>query len=97
EVEGKKGMGKDDQTWLRIAFVVFFLLMTYIGHSAAKMLGIQMGWFERYDSWYPLAQLAFGLAVGGGLTLYLNSDPERKEYYLASIAELRKVSWPSWP
>lgn len=90
-------MSKDDSTWLKIAYVVLFLLMTYIGHSAANMLGIQMGWVERYDTWYPFAQLAFGLVFGGAMTFYFAADKEKKEYHLACIAELRKVTWPSWP
>ena len=90
-------MGKDDNTWLRICYVAFFLLITFIGKSAANMLGIQMGWVERYDAWYPAAQTVFGLLLAAGLTYYFANDKERREYHLACIAELRKVTWPSWP
>jgi preprotein translocase SecE subunit len=89
-------MAKDDATWLNVAYVTFFLIMGFIGYKAMELLGIQMGWVERYD-WYGFLSTAVAAAFGIGLTLYLRSDPERHEYFLASIGELRKVTWPSWP
>ena len=90
-------MQKDDATWLMVGYVGAGLLAFYVGSSAVNMLGIQMGWVERYDEWYPFAQFGAGLLIGVGFPLYLKKDKERHEYFLASIAEVRKVTWPSWP
>ena len=87
-------MAKDDATWLNVAYVAFLLLMGYVGYKGMELAGIQMGWLERYE-WYSYAATAVAAAVGIGLTLYLRGDQERHEYFLSSIAELRKVTWPT--
>ena len=88
------GMGKDDATWLNVAYIVFFLLAAFVGYKILETAGLQTGWIERYD-WYTYVE-NFGALILGGVFFYiLRSDDERHEYFLASIAELRKVSWPS--
>lgn len=89
-------MPKDDATWLNVAYVGFALLVAYFTYNALEMLGIQMAWMERYD-WYSLVSTLGAVAVAAIAALWLRSSPERHEYFLASIGELRKVSWPSWP
>jgi len=89
-------MQKDDATWLRVAYVVTAILFAYIGSKAFEMIGIQFGYAERYE-WFNIASTIASIALGAGLTFWLASGAERHEYFLSSIAELRKVSWPAWP
>ncbi len=90
-------MSKDDATWLRICYVVFGIIIGYVGFKAIQTLGVQTGWLERYDSWFPQAN-AIGAVVCGVLGIvYARSKPEQREYHLSSIGELRKVTWPSYP
>ena len=88
-------MGKDDATWLNVTYVAFFALAAFFGYKALELVGIQTGWIERYE-WYSLASTVAGVLIGVGATWYLRGDPERNDYLLSSIAELRKVTWPSW-
>jgi preprotein translocase subunit SecE len=76
--------------------VAFLLIMGYVAYRGAELVGIQMGWVERYD-WFEYSATALAAVVGIGLTWYLRADPERHEYFLSSIGELRKVTWPNWP
>lgn len=89
-------MTKDDATYLNIAYVVFLFLSAYVLYKAFEMLGIQMGWIERYD-WYNLTSTVLAVLLGFGVMMWIRSNKERHEYYLSCIAELRKVTWPSWP
>ena len=89
-------MSKDDAAWLNVAYVVFFVLSSFVFFKAIETLGVQTGWSERFD-WYAAAQVALGLILGVSVTYYLRHDSSRHDYFLASIGELRKVTWPSWP
>ncbi len=89
-------MSKDDAAWVNVAYVVFFLLSSFVLFKALETLGVQTGWSERFE-WYGPAQVGLGLLFGGALTALLRKDHERHEYFLASIGEMRKVTWPSWP
>jgi preprotein translocase SecE subunit len=89
-------MSKDDAAWLNVAYVVFFVLSSFVFFKAVETLGVQTGWSERFD-WYAAAQVVLGLVLGVSVTFYLRQDGTRHEYFLASIGELRKVTWPSWP
>lgn len=89
-------MAKDDNFWLNAFYIVFTLIMAYLGFQLVNTLGVQFNWVERYDTWFPLANNISALVIGIASTLFLKSDSERVEYYLASIAEMRKVAWPTY-
>lgn len=89
-------MTKDDATWLNVVYVTFLVMFAFFGYKAAELVGVQTSWAERYD-WFGAVAMVAGLVIGLGSTWYLRSDPERHEYLLSAIAELRKVTWPSWP
>lgn len=89
-------MGKDDATWLNVSYVCFTFLGAYIFYKAFEMAGIQLGWVERYD-WFAYASTALAVVLGIVIVLAVRSSSSRNEYYLSAIAELRKVTWPSWP
>jgi preprotein translocase SecE subunit len=86
---------KDDSTWLNVGYVVTGLLIATVIWNALEMVGIQTGWSDRYDTWFP--GVKNGLAVIGGTlsALWLKSDRARHEYFLSAIGEVRKVAWPS--
>ena len=88
-------MAKDDATWLNVAYVCFLVLASYVGFKALETVGIQTGLLERFE-WYMLAATFAGLIIGVVASLILKGNAERHEYLLSSIAELRKVTWPSW-
>jgi preprotein translocase subunit SecE len=88
-------MSKDDATWLNACYVTFGLLMAYFGYKAVEMIGLQNNWAERYE-WFDGVATVIGVVIGAACALFLRSNPERHEYMLASIGELRKVTWPSW-
>jgi preprotein translocase subunit SecE len=87
-------MHKDDATWLNVAYIVFFALTSFVGYKALQTVGLQTGWIERYD-WFNYVQVFGGLAIGAVTTYALKSDRERHDYLLASITEMRKVTWPT--
>jgi preprotein translocase SecE subunit len=89
-------MQKDDATWLNVAYVCFLLLISFVAYKLIETVGIQFDWTERYDEWFPTASTIAAVVIGVGGTWWLRADKERHEYFLASIAELRKVTWPSW-
>lgn len=89
-------MPKDDETWLNIGYMVFAVMVFFVAKSAIEMIGIQTAFSERYD-WYAYLQTFGGLAIGAGSLFWAKSSSERHEYYLNSIAELRKVTWPTAP
>lgn len=89
-------MPKDDATWLNVCYVIAGILGAYLGFKVANTVGIETGWLERYDDWYPLLQTVLSFSIGGGTYFYLKSDKENNEYHLSAISELRKVTWPSW-
>jgi len=89
-------MEKDDATWLNVAYVAFAFVMAFVFWNALNTAGIQFNWIERYE-WWELAQNGVAAALGIGSTLILKSKKDRHEYFLASISELRKVTWPTVP
>lgn len=88
-------MGKDDATWLNVSYVIFMFLSAYVFYKAVEMAGIQFALVERYD-WFTFAATGISVVAGAAVMVALRSSTERNEYYLASIGELRKVTWPSW-
>ena len=87
-------MPKDDSTWLNVCYVAFGVLLYYVATLAFGTVGVQTGWQERYE-WFPIATTAGSLVLAVGSTWALRGNKERHEYLLASIAEMRKVIWPS--
>lgn len=88
-------MSKDDGTWLNICYVMFAIIVAYIGYRAIASLGLQNGWTERYDEWFPTANNISAIIIGVATSLWVRSNPERREFHLSSITEMRKVSWPT--
>lgn len=88
-------MEKDDNTWLRIAYVCFALIVGFTATKFFSTLGIESGWTERYE-WYPLASSIASVATGLLTFFFMGRDKETKDYHLNAIAELRKVTWPSF-
>jgi preprotein translocase subunit SecE len=88
-------MSKDDATWLNICYVLFGVLIGYVGFRAVYALGLEVGWTERYDEWFPTLNNVLAVVIGVASAWCIRSSPERREYHLASIGELRKVTWPT--
>lgn len=90
-------MNKDDATWLRIAYVVLAGVIAFTLWKASGTLGVVTGWADRFSEFYsPVSSLiSVGLGVAG--VFALSKQKERNDYFLASIGELRKVTWPSMP
>ena len=89
-------MAKDEHFWLNVCYVTAGLLFTFVGYKAIYTLGVQTGWLERYDSWFPVVNTIGGIALGVLALWVAAGDAERKEYYLSALAELKKVNWPSY-
>jgi preprotein translocase subunit SecE len=89
-------MTKDDATWLNVCYVAFACLSGFFCFEALDTLGLQTGWLERFDWWSPAATFA-ALILGLLFSFLLRNNKERHEYFLASISELKKVQWPTWP
>jgi preprotein translocase SecE subunit len=88
-------MNKDDSYWLKVSYVIFAAIVGFTAWKATGTIGVQTGWADRYDDWYPLAASIFTVLVAVGATAYLVSNKQRTEYFLAAIGEVRKVSFPS--
>jgi len=88
-------MPKDDATLLNFSYIVFGFLIALVGWHAIHAVGAQTGWDERYNQWFPLASQLGAAAFGIGTVFGLRMSPERHEYFLSSVAELRKVTWPT--
>ncbi len=89
-------MGKDDATWMKICYVAFAIIVTYVAYKLFETLGVQFGWGERYE-WFPVAHNVASIVVGAGTALWVYSDKDRREYHLAAVGEVRKVVWPKVP
>lgn len=88
-------MSKDDATWLNVAYICFLVLTGFFAYKAVELVGVQTGYAERFE-WWAYVGLLVGILIGVVATWYLQRDPERHDYLLSAIAELRKVTWPSW-
>lgn len=89
-------MQKDDATWLNYCYIALAVLIAYVFHKIAAMLGEQFGWSDVYD-WYAIVNSMVSVALGAGSVLWLRSDPDRYDYHLSAVAEVQKVAWPSYP
>ena len=90
-------MSKDDATWLNICYIMFALIISYIGFKAVYSVGLQFGWTDRYDDWFPTANNILAICIGAASVFWLRASSERREYHLSAITELRKVAWPTIP
>jgi len=88
-------MNKDDAYWLRVCYIVFGAIVAFTAWKATGTIGVQTGWAERFDTWYPTVAVIFAVAVALGSSYYLFGNKERHEYFLSALGELRKVSWPT--
>ena len=88
-------MTKDDAWWLRTFYISFGLLLGFAFWKFVHTIGVQTGWLERYESSFGPAAFAISVVAAVASAWYLASDKNRHEYLLASIGELRKVTWPS--
>ncbi len=88
-------MQKDDSYWLKVVYVVFTALVFYVTTQAINTIGIRTGWIDRYDYVFKFATPVGSIVVALAAVFFLAADKKRNEYFLASIGELRKVSWPS--
>ena len=86
---------KDDATWLNVAYVAFAVLSGFFFYQALELVGLQTGLVERFE-WFSAVATIVSVCFGIGASIFLKSSKERHEYFLAAIAELRKVSWPTW-
>jgi len=90
-------MTKDDSFWVNSAYIALAIISGYVGFKAINTIGIQMAWIERYDAWFPLVNNVGAIVVGAGIAFWFRSSADRQEYHLASVAEARKVTWPTVP
>jgi preprotein translocase SecE subunit len=86
---------KDDSTWLNVGLTLFGVCIALVSWQALNSVAISKGWTDKFEAWLPATLVVMSLAVGALAAWWLNSSPERHEYFLNCIAELRKVSWPS--
>ncbi len=87
-------MEKGDRYWLNLCLVLFAALVAYIVFLAAETVGIATDWSNRY-SWYKTVCYGLGLIVGPLVAIGLVAKEAHREYFLACITEVRKVTWPS--
>ncbi|MGE0175163.1 MAG: preprotein translocase subunit SecE [Oligoflexales bacterium] len=88
-------MGKDDATWLKICYVLATILFAYTVWKAVGTIGLYTGISEKHVETFPVAASVVSIVIGLGITWSLQKDQSRNDYFLASIGELRKVTWPS--
>ena len=90
-------MTKDDATWLKICYVALAALFSYIAFQSVYTVGLQNGWIERYDEWFPLVNNISAIFLGASAAFWVGSNRVRREYHESAIGEIRKVKWPSIP
>ncbi len=89
-------MTKDDGTWLNICYVTCALIFIYVLWKALNSVGLFSGLLEDYSDWFAPVAGTISVVVGIAVVYYARRQQENHEYYLASIGELRKVTWPTW-
>lgn len=88
-------MAKDDAWWLRTFYILFVLFASFVSWKFVQTIGVNTNWMERYDDWWGTGAFVVSCAMGAAATTFLAGNKDRNEYLLASIGELRKVTWPS--
>jgi preprotein translocase SecE subunit len=88
-------MEKDDATLLTYCHFALAGLLFYVFRQAFLSVGLQSGLSDKYSQW-GLAGVVLAIAFGVGATWYTRSRGDWREYHLGTIAELRKVKWPTF-
>ena len=88
-------MKKDDTFYLRFCYAAFGLIIFYICTKLLETVGVRTGLSERFYEWFPIASTILSVFIGVYAIWELRRDKGRHEYFLSSIGELRKVSWPT--
>ena len=87
-------MNKDDSVWLRIAYICLAFAIGFTASKALEMVGNQTNLGVKYQFYQPLS--FFLSALIGVLSVWLFAkDKTRHDYFLSSVSEARKVTWPS--
>ena len=89
-------MQKDDATWLRTAYALTAALTAFVFWKFFMFAGLKAGWLERAEAGYNVGSVFASVIIGCGFVWWLGRNQERHEYLLASVAELRRVQWPTW-
>ena len=89
-------MQKDDGTWLKLAYGLSGALIALFFWKAFMFFGTRMGFLEQNEAALRTGSLIVAILLGGLSLWLLARKEERHQYFLASIGELRKVSWPTW-
>jgi preprotein translocase subunit SecE len=88
-------MSKDDATWLRITYVAFGFLLFYFLNKFITTFGIYLNIEGKYQYFDFLSRVLSVLL--SFLVIYAVSfNKTRHDYFLKSIGELRKISWPNF-
>ena len=72
-------MEKDDLTWLNISYVTAAIIFGYVALLALETIGVQSGWIEKYDTWYPWVMRGGAIVMGLGSVLYIRSNKENTD------------------
>ena len=88
-------MPKDDKTWLNISYVAFIVLVACVCWQFCTAVGTYTSWEERYSEWFGIAKNVLSCAVALLSFIWLRASLDRRTYFLDSVAELRRVKWPS--
>ena len=89
-------MQKDDATWLRTAYALTAALTAFVFWKFFMFTGLKAGWLERFEAGYNVVSVLVAVVLGCLIVWFISRSHERHDYLLASVAELRRVQWPTW-
>ena len=89
-------MQKDDATWLRTAYALTAALTAFVFWKFFMFTGLKAGWLEKFEASYNVVSVLVSIVCGCLFVWWLGRSQERHDFLLASIAELRRVQWPTW-
>lgn len=89
-------MQKDDSTWLRTGYAILAVVVAFVFWKAFMFAGLKAGLLERNEAALNVGSVLGSIVLSALIVWLIARKPERHEYLLASIAELRKVHWPTW-
>ena len=90
-------MEKDDLTWLNIFYTSLAFVSAYIIWLLIQQISLEINLEERLGDYFGFSSVTLATLLGLGVVFFVRGKQERNEFLLNSIAELRKVSWPSGP